>query len=83
VSAVSALPELAGDAAIVIDPEDVGSIEDGLERLLANPALRKKLAAEGRRRAANYSWVRAAAVTRDVLGRIATQAQSLSSRTIV
>jgi glycosyltransferase involved in cell wall biosynthesis len=83
VSAVSALPELGGGAAIVVDPEDVSSIEDGLERLLGDPALRTELGAEGRRRAASYSWERAAAVTRDVLGRIATPAASSSSRTIV
>jgi glycosyltransferase involved in cell wall biosynthesis len=68
---------------VLVDPEDIGSIEGGLERLLADPALRATLAAEGRRRAANYTWARAAALTRDALGRIATPAGSSPSRTIL
>jgi glycosyltransferase involved in cell wall biosynthesis len=83
VSAIGALPGLADGAAVLVDPEDAGSIEGGLERLLADPALRAKLAGEGRRRAANYTWARAAAQTRDVLGRIAAPAASSPSRTIV
>ena len=82
VSAIGALPGLADGAAVLVDPEDAGSIEAGLERLLADPELRAKLAAEGRRRAANYTWARAAALTRDVLGRIATPAPSSASRTM-
>lgn len=82
VSAVGALPGLADGAAILVDPEDVSSIEGGLERLLTDPALRERLAAEGRRRAANYSWSRAATLTSDVLTRISTPAGSSASRTM-
>jgi glycosyltransferase involved in cell wall biosynthesis len=66
-----ALPELAGDAAILVDPEDVRSIATGLERLLADASLRETLGAAGRQRAAEFTWERAAAKTRDVLRGIA------------
>ena len=82
VSSVSALPEVANGAAILVDPEDVGSIAGGLERVLADPALREKLAEDGRRRAADFSWARGAAVTIEVLRRIGTPVVSPSPRTM-
>ena len=65
-----ALPELAAGAAVEVDPEDVESIAAGLEKLLSDPALRKKLTEAGRRRAAEFTWDRAAASTIGVLRRI-------------
>ncbi len=55
-SARSALPEVAGDAAIYCDPFDVRSIRAGLERGLADPDAAAKLAQRGRLRAARFSW---------------------------
>lgn len=82
VSSVGAQPEVASGAAILVDPEDVGSIAGGLERVLADPALREKLAEDGRRRAADFSWARGAAVTIEVLRRIGTPVVSPSPRTM-
>jgi glycosyltransferase involved in cell wall biosynthesis len=65
-----ALPELAGGAAVVVDPEDEASIADGLARVLSEPSLRAKLGAAGKERAAQYTWERAAGLTREVLQRI-------------
>ncbi len=65
-----ALPELADGAAVEVDPEEVESIAAGLEKLLSDPALRKKLAEAGRRRAAAFTWDKAAASTLEVLRRI-------------
>jgi glycosyltransferase involved in cell wall biosynthesis len=78
-----ALPELAHGAAILVDPEDVASIADGLQRLLADASLREKLGAEGRRRAADFTWERAAAATHEVLRRIASTGKPTPSRTMV
>jgi glycosyltransferase involved in cell wall biosynthesis len=74
-----ALPELAGGAAVLVDPEDVASIAGGLARLLSDPSLREKLGAAGKQRAAQFTWERAAGLTRDVLRRIA---QSPAGRTM-
>ena len=72
IGAVGALPELAGEAAIAVKPEEVDAIAGGLERLLADAKLRQKMGEEGRRRAAMFTWDRAAGQTLAVLRRIGT-----------
>lgn len=62
-SDVSALPEVAGDAALFVPPTDVEAIADGLTRLLGDAALRADLGARGLRRAAAFSWERCARET--------------------
>jgi glycosyltransferase involved in cell wall biosynthesis len=71
-----ALPELAAGTAIEVDPMDVEAIADGLEKLLIDAALRTRLGAEGMRRAADFTWERAAAITLDVLRRIGSSVRS-------
>src|SRR5437588_2781756 len=68
--ATGALPELAVGSAISVNAEDTNAIAGGLERLLADEGLRKKLGGEGRRRAKSYTWANAAERTLDVLRRI-------------
>jgi glycosyltransferase involved in cell wall biosynthesis len=68
-SDVSALPEVAGDAALLVDPGDVESIADGLRRLSEDETLRKRLAEAGPRRAAGFTWDEAARRTAEVLRR--------------
>ena len=75
VGSTGALPELALGAAISVDGEDIAGIAGGLERLLADEGLRKKLGEEGRRRARAYTWANAASRTHDVLRRIARRSQ--------
>ena len=72
VGAAGALPELALGAAITVKPDDVDAIAGGLERLLSDSQLRQKLGDEGRRRAADFTWDRAADQTLAVLRRIGT-----------
>lgn len=52
------LKELAGAAALIVDPEDISSIADGLEKLLTDPAFCRELGEKARQRAAIYSWRR-------------------------
>jgi glycosyltransferase involved in cell wall biosynthesis len=59
----SSLPEVAGDAALLVDPLDRGAIAKGLVRLLTDSALRRRLAAAGPRRAASFTWPATAAAT--------------------
>jgi len=73
VGAAGALPELAEGAAITANPDDVNAIASALERLLADEALREKLGEEGKRRAATFTWSRAADQTLEVLHRIAAE----------
>lgn len=55
-SAASSLPEVAGDAALLVDPGSEDAIAGGLVRLLTDDALRARLAEAGRRRAAAFAW---------------------------
>jgi glycosyltransferase involved in cell wall biosynthesis len=51
-----ALPEVLGDAALYVDPEDDTSIARAMESLWSDPVARDHLAAAGRTRAAAFSW---------------------------
>ncbi len=66
-SATSALPEIAGDAALLIEPEDTAAIADGLARLASDAVLRADLRARGLARAAQFTWKRCAEETLAVL----------------
>ena len=55
-SNVAALREVAGDAALLFDPDDQQQIDSCLRRLLADESLRRRLVAAGRERAARFSW---------------------------
>jgi glycosyltransferase involved in cell wall biosynthesis len=59
----SSLPEVAGDAALLFDPDDAAAIRSAVERLLTDSAERERLAARGRARAATFSWERTAELT--------------------
>jgi len=67
----TALAEVAGEAALLINPLEVGTLADGLTRLLADAALRAELRARGLCRAADFSWQRAAEETVKVYERVA------------
>ena len=66
-STTSALPEVAGDAALLVDPADTAAIARGIARLAADPGLRADLRARGLARAARFTWERCARETREVL----------------
>jgi glycosyltransferase involved in cell wall biosynthesis len=66
-SNVSALPEVAGDAALLIDPRHPDEIAAGMQRLLEDEALGASLAGAGRVRAAAFRWEETADRTAAVL----------------
>ncbi|MGE5644459.1 MAG: glycosyltransferase family 4 protein [Acidobacteriota bacterium] len=59
----SALPEVAGGAALLADPEDTHALSENLNKLAGNVELRKELAGAGRRRAACFTWQAAVSKT--------------------
>jgi glycosyltransferase involved in cell wall biosynthesis len=65
-SNVSSLPEVAGDAAVLVDPYDAIDIKDGIKRVLTDPALREELRRKGLQRAREFSWERSVARTREI-----------------
>lgn len=55
-SSVTAMPEIAGGAAILVDPTNVEAIADGLKRMASDEGLRRTLSARGLERAKAFSW---------------------------
>lgn len=63
----SALPEIAGDAALLVDPEDVDEIAAAMLRLSQDENLRQDLIAKGHENVKRFSWEKAARETLAVL----------------
>ena len=72
-SNVSSLPEVAGDAAVLVDPLDTVDIKNGIKRVLTDDVLRADLRRKGLARARHFSWhdsvARTLAIYREVAGR--------------
>jgi glycosyltransferase involved in cell wall biosynthesis len=63
--------ELAEDAAVLVNPESVDSIADGIRQALDDAALRSRLIAAGRERSRDFRWERTARETLAALDRVA------------
>jgi len=57
-SKVTSLPEIAGDAALLVDPRSPEELAHAVSRLLTDGDLRQRLTERGRRRAADFSWTK-------------------------
>lgn len=55
-SSVTAMPEVAGGGALLVDPESVEEIRQGLDRITSDETLREKLIEGGRKRLADFDW---------------------------
>ena len=64
-SNAGAIPEVAGDAALLSAPEDAEALADNVLRLMTDRQLRERQVAAGRARAALYTWSASAAAHRD------------------
>jgi alpha-1,3-rhamnosyl/mannosyltransferase len=62
-SRVSSIPEVVGDAGVLVDPDDVAEIAGALEQVIGSPATRAKLIRRGRERARVFTWARCAELT--------------------
>jgi glycosyltransferase involved in cell wall biosynthesis len=62
-SNISSLPEIVGDNAVIVDPNNVESIKDGIEKVLIDNELRNQLSKAGLDRAKLFSWKGAAKET--------------------
>ena len=66
-----AMREVSGDAAVLADPENTDALHDGLVRALTDQELRERLHRDGRMRAAQFTWQRAAERTLAVYRKVA------------
>lgn len=69
-SDVSSLPEVAGDAALLVNPESEEAIAEGLKQLSRDDVLRARLTAAGLQRASEFTWARTAEMTLKVYERV-------------
>ena len=70
-SNVNGLKEIAGDAALLMDPNDTESIADGIVKIISNEQLRVSLSNKGLERSKLFTWDLCARKTLDVLERVA------------
>jgi glycosyltransferase involved in cell wall biosynthesis len=75
-----AIPEIAGDAALYVEPNDVRAIAAAIERLLVDAALRRDCVARGINRAARFNWDVTAAAIWSQLRRVADSRNSQRRR---
>jgi len=76
---VSSMPEVAGDAALLVDPDDVAGLADAMMRILESSSLAEDLARRGRLRATSFSWERCATETRQVYQQVLAESNGRSS----
>ncbi|HEY9650559.1 MAG TPA: glycosyltransferase family 1 protein [Coleofasciculaceae cyanobacterium] len=65
-SNTSSLPEVAGDAALLVDPNDSINLAEAILKIISDSQLRQELIQKGKERAALYSWERTAQETLQV-----------------
>jgi glycosyltransferase involved in cell wall biosynthesis len=70
-SNVSSLPEVVGDAALMIDPQDADGLAMAMERVLTTPTLRDDLIRRGHERVKAFSWERSVARIHDIYNEVA------------
>jgi glycosyltransferase involved in cell wall biosynthesis len=78
-SRAGAIPEVADDAAHLVDPLDPDAIGGGLELLVTDELLRRELIERGRERAAAFTWGRTAAGLRSAYQELARTVATISS----
>jgi glycosyltransferase involved in cell wall biosynthesis len=70
VSNVSSLPEVVGDAALMIDPYEPNEIAEAMRRVLTDESLRSRLQLRGLARAREFSWERSIARVREIYAEV-------------
>lgn len=70
-SNVSSMPEIVGEAGILVPPSDENGLADAIRRILSDPVLAVSLSEKGRERASHFSWSRTARETIAVYARAA------------
>ncbi len=69
-SSVSSLPEVVGDAGVLVHPEDVEKLAEEMQDLLTNPPRRQILSAMGLERSKHFTWGKCASKTLEVYDRV-------------
>jgi len=70
-SRAASIPEVVGEAGVLLDPDDVQRWGDAIVEVMTDPMLRARMRKDGLRRAAMFTWERTARITLDVYKRVA------------
>jgi glycosyltransferase involved in cell wall biosynthesis len=62
----SSLPEVAGDAALLVDPRDAGEMAGAMQSVLQDEVLRSRMIADGHIQASHFSWEHTAMLNREI-----------------
>jgi glycosyltransferase involved in cell wall biosynthesis len=76
-SNTTSLPEIAGDAALLVDPNDPEALAAAVHQVLTDPDLREQLIARGLQRATAFSWKRHTVETVAVLSKVHEQIRAI------
>lgn len=69
-SQLTSLPEVLGDAALLVNPYNINDIAQAMHELLVNPALRQNFITKGLERAKKYNWQKTAEQVLEQIGRL-------------
>jgi alpha-1,3-rhamnosyl/mannosyltransferase len=69
----SSIPEVVGDAGLLVEPDNLNGFRDGIQALLLDDDLRAEYSRKGRERAKHFTWERAAERTREAFQQILTR----------
>ncbi|HKK78666.1 MAG TPA: glycosyltransferase, partial [Phaeodactylibacter sp.] len=72
-SRTTSMPEVAGKAALLVDPTDVSSIAEALRQLYEQPRLQQQLVAEGQQQRKRFSWAHTAEVVHQAIEKAASE----------
>jgi glycosyltransferase involved in cell wall biosynthesis len=72
-SNISSLPEVLGDAAMLVDPYDANALADSIRRVLVDDELRRELSVKGLKKVQEYSWEEAARRVRRIYDEVAAE----------
>jgi glycosyltransferase involved in cell wall biosynthesis len=78
-SNVSSLPEVAGDAAVLVDPYDPKAIADGIYQVLTDDQFRRDLRARGAARARQFSWEQSVRRVREIYVEVGEASAAVTS----
>jgi glycosyltransferase involved in cell wall biosynthesis len=70
---VSSLPEVTGDAALLVDPYDPSAIANAISRVISSPSLREDLRKKGLARARQFSWETSVRRIREIYREVALE----------
>jgi glycosyltransferase involved in cell wall biosynthesis len=73
-STAGSIPEVAGEAALLVAPHDISALAEALQRTLTDSALRTQLIDAGNLRLKHYSWARTASCLIDLYARVVSGA---------